>query len=138
MTELSADQANDQARSRLLSRIMQWTVALTAPVAVAGWFMWDFPTALGIVCGSALGALNFILLGRSLQKMFAQPEEHRGSNWTLPVTMLIKWPLILGALVLVMFFLPVSPQGIAVGALVSLVAGATAALREHRSGASVR
>lgn len=123
---------NDQARSRLLSRIVQWTAALTLPVAVAGWFLWDFSTALGILFGSALGALNFILLGRSLQKMFAQPDEHRGSKWTLPVTMLIKWPLILGALAIVMFFLPVSPQGLAVGALVSLVAGATAALREQR------
>jgi len=123
---------NDQARSRLLSRIVQWTVALTLPVFVAGWFLWDFATALGILCGSALGALNFILLGRSLQKMFAQPDEHRGSKWTLPITMLLKWPLILGALAIVMMFLPVSPQGVAVGALVSLVAGATAALREQR------
>ena len=137
MTEPSPNQT-DEARSRLLSRIMQWTAALTAPVAVAGWFMWDFPTALGIVCGAAIGALNFMLLGRSLQKMFAQPDEHRGSKWTLPVTMLIKWPLILGALVIAAFFLPISPQGIAVGALVSLVAGATAALREQRSNALVR
>ena len=125
---------NDQARSRLLSRIVQWTVALTLPAVVAGWFLWDFATALGVLCGAALGALNFILLGRSLQKMFAQPDEHRGSKWTLPVTMLIKWPLILGALAVVMLFLPVSPQGVAVGALVSLVAGATAALREQRQG----
>ena len=94
--------------------------------------MWDFATALGIVCGALLGGLNFILLGRSLQKMFAQPDEHKGSKWTLPITMLVKWPLILGGLAIVMMFLPVSPQGVAIGALISLVAGATAALREQR------
>jgi len=124
---------NDQARSRLISRIVQWTIALTIPVMLAGWFMWDFATALGVLCGSALGALNFILLGRSLQKMLANPEEHRGSKWTLPVTMLVKWPLILGGLAIVMLYLPVSPQGVAIGALVSLVAGATASLREHQA-----
>ena len=123
----------DQARSRLLLRILQWTVALTVPVMLAGWFMWDFATALGVLCGSAIGALNFILLGRSMQKMFANPDEHRGSKWTIPVTMLVKWPLILGGLAIVMLYLPVSPQGVAIGALVSLVAGATAALREHRA-----
>ncbi len=127
---------NDQARSRLLSRILQWTVALTVPVAIAGWLIWDSATALGIVCGSALGAANFVLLGRSLQKMFADPEEYRGSKWTVPVAMLVKWPLILGALAIVMFWLPVSPQGVAIGALVSLAAGSTAALREHRGTAS--
>ncbi len=124
---------NDQARSRLLSRILQWTVALTVPVMLIAWFMWDFATALGILCGSALGALNFILLGRSMQKAFANPEEHRGSKWTLPVTMLVKWPLILGGLAIVMLYLPVSPQGVAIGALVSLVGGTTAAMREHRA-----
>ncbi|MBV1856797.1 MAG: ATP synthase subunit I [Nannocystaceae bacterium] len=124
---------NDQARSRLLSRILQWTIALTVPVMAAGWLMWDVATALGILCGSALGALNFILLGRSMQKMFANPDEHRGSKWTLPVTMLVKWPLILGGLAIVMLYFPVSPQGVAIGALVSLVGGATAALREHRA-----
>ncbi len=123
---------NDQARSRLLSRILQWTAALTAPVFAAGWVLWDFETALGILCGAGLGALNFILLGRSLQKMFASPDEHRGSRWGVPVVMLLKWPLILGALAIVMFYLPVSPQGVAAGALVSLVAGSTAALREQR------
>ena len=56
----------DQARSRLLSRILQWTTALTVPVMLISWWMWDFATALGILCGSALGALNFILLGLSL------------------------------------------------------------------------
>ena len=45
--------------------------------------------------------------------------------------MLVKWPLILGGLAIVMMFLPVSPQGVAIGALISLVAGATAALREQ-------
>lgn len=124
---------SDQARSRLISRILQWTIALTIPVMLAGWFMWDFATALGVLCGSALGALNFILLGRSLQKMLANPEEHQGSKWTLPVTMLVKWPLILGGLAIVMLYLPVSPQGVAIGALVSLVAGATASLREHQA-----
>jgi len=124
---------NDQARSRLLSRILQWTIALTVPVTIAGWFLWDFATALGILCGSALGALNFMLLGRSLQKMFAKPDEHAGSKWTLPITMLVKWPLILGGLAIVMMFLPVSPQGVAVGALVSLAAGATAAVREQQA-----
>lgn len=124
---------NDQARSRLLSRILQWTIAITVPVMLAGWFMWDFATALGVLCGSALGALNFILLGRSLQKMFANPEEHQGSKWTVPVIMLVKWPLILGGLAIVMLYLPVSPQGVAIGALVSLVAGATASMREHQS-----
>ena len=124
---------NDQARSRLLSRILQWTIALTTPVMLIGWLMWDFATALGILCGSALGALNFILLGRSMQKMFANPDEHRGSKWTLPVTMLVKWPLILGALAIMMLYLPVSPQGVAIGAIVSLLGGTTAALREHRA-----
>ncbi len=124
---------NDQARSGLLSRIVQWTIALTVPVMLIGWLLWDFSTALGILCGSTLGALNFILLGRSLQKMFANPEEHQGSKWTLPIVMLVKWPLILGALAIVMMYLPVSPQGVAIGALVSLAAGSTAALREQQA-----
>lgn len=123
----------EEARRRLLSRILQWTVALTVPVTLAGWFLWDFGTALGILCGAGLGALNFILLGRSLQKMFGNPEDHRGSKWAMPVAMLLKWPLILGALAIVMIYLPVSPQGVAIGALVSLAAGSTAALREHRA-----
>ncbi len=47
--------------------------------------------------------------------------------------MLVKWPLILGGLAIVMLYLPVSPQGVAIGALVSLVGGTTAAMREHRA-----
>ena len=113
---------------------MLWTAALAVPTAMVSWWMWNPQTALGVVWGAALGGLNFWLLGKSLQRMFADPEQHRtGSKWTVPATMLLKWPLLLGALAIILLYLPVSPQGVAIGAVLSLAAGATAALREHRS-----
>ncbi len=119
--------------SRLLRRILVWTAALAGPATILSWWMWNPETALGVVAGAALGALNFWLLGRSLQRMFADPEQHRtGSKWTVPATMLLKWPLLLGALAIILLYFPVSPQGVAIGAVLSLAAGATAALREHR------
>ncbi len=126
---------SDRAQSTLLRNILVWTTALTVPAAIGCWFLLDLATALGVVAGSALGAMNFVLLTRSLQKMFANPEEARASHtkWTVPLAMLLKWPLILGGLALIMFFLPVSPQGVAIGAILSLAAGATAALREHQA-----
>lgn len=128
----SADAATNP--SKLLSRIIIWTAALALPTAIVSWWVWDSATALGILAGATLGGLNFWLLGRSLQKMFANPEEHRtGSKWTVPATMLLKWPLLLGGLAIVLLYLPVSAQGVAIGAVLSLAAGATAATQEHRA-----
>lgn len=116
-----------------MRHIVTWTAAVAIPAAGLGWMISGFEMALGVIAGAALGGLNFLLLGRSLQQMFANPEEHRtGSKWAVPATMLLKWPLLLGALAIIMLYLPVNPIGVATGAGLSLVAGVTAAAREQR------
>lgn len=113
----------------LLSTITRWTAILGLGWAAITIFIWDLPTALGVVAGAAIGCGNFWLIARALGKMMSAPEEHRGSKWTAPAALLLKWPLLFGALALVLLYLPVTPQGVAMGAILSLVAAMFAALR---------
>lgn len=113
----------------LLSTITRWTAILGLGWAAVTIFIWDIPTALGVVAGAAIGCGNFWLIARALGKMMNSPEEHRGSKWTAPAALLLKWPLLFGVLALVLLYLPVTPQGVAMGAVLSLVAAMFAALR---------
>ncbi len=108
-----------------------WTVALGLLWAAIAGLLWDASMALGVLTGAAIGGLNFWLLGRALGQVMADPERFRNAKRKLPRPLLLKWPLILGMLALAVWWLPVRPEGIAMGALISLVSLMIAGLRER-------
>ena len=97
------------------------TVALGAVLAVIAAVVWDRAMALGVVAGAAIGGMNIFLLSKAVTKLLANPEEHRKAKRKIPGPLLLKWPLLLGMLALVMLYLPVRPEGVAIGALISLI-----------------
>ena len=74
---------------------------------------------LWIALTAALGQLTGAL--RDLTQIVADPERHRHAKWKIPKPLLLKWPLMLALLAVVLLWLPVRPEGVAMGALISLV-----------------
>jgi membrane protein YqaA with SNARE-associated domain len=115
----------------VVKRAAVWTVVLGAIWAVIAAVVWGRAMALGVVAGAAIGGVNNFLLGRAVSKILANPDEHRKSKRKIPGPLLLKWPLLLGMLALVMLYLPVRPEGVAIGALISLVSLAIAGLESR-------
>jgi membrane protein YqaA with SNARE-associated domain len=117
-----------------MRRAAWWTVALGVLWAAIAGLLWDRAMALGVVAGAAVGGVNFWLLGRALGQVVADPERYRRpkSKWKVPAPLLLKWPLVLVMLLVVLLWLPVRAEGVAMGALISLVALTIAGFGERR------
>ena len=116
----------------IMRRAAAWTAALGGMWAVITALLWDHTMALGVVAGAAIGGLNFWLLGRALAQVVADPERHRHAKWRIPKPLLLKWPLMLALFAIVLLWLPVRPEGVAMGALISLVSLTLAGWREQQ------
>lgn len=115
-----------------LQRTASWTLGLLAPTGAISWGLFGGEMALGVTLGALLGLANFAVLARSLSKVLQNPEEHRpaaGKKWVLPAAMVLKWPFLLLALGLILWYMPARPEGVALGVALSLVAASIAALR---------
>ena len=120
----------------IMRQAATWTAVLTVAWAVIAQLWWGSAMALGVVTGGAVGGLNIWLLGRALDKVVAEPEQHRNAKRKLPKPILLKWPLTLALLGAVLWFFPVRVEGVAMGAIISLLALIVAAFREQRAAAS--
>jgi hypothetical protein len=119
-----------------MRRAAGWTAALGVIWAGIAGLLWGQAMALGVVAGATLGGVNFWLLGRALAKIMADPERYRGAKWKIPGPLLLKWPLLIAMLVVVMWWLPVRAEGVAMGALISLVSLTIAGFGEHCEGSA--
>jgi hypothetical protein len=111
-----------------------WTFSLGAIVTVIAAALWGWEMGLGVISGAAIGWGNLWVLSRALRSMVERAEDYRpapGSKWALPTTLLIKWPLLLAVLGLVLLYTPARPEGVAIGAVLSLLAASVAAMRSR-------
>ncbi len=123
----------------LLRRMALWTAALGLGVAGLLGLWQGFGMALGIVLGAALGYANVWMAAQALRGIVASPHEHRpapGSKWALPAGLLVKWPLILLALFVILWYSPARPEGVALGVVIALAAASFAALVRSRPSGS--
>ena len=119
----------------LLRRAARWTAVLIAVVGGIAWAVSGQEMALGVALGALVGLGNLLALGRALRIMLSNPEEHRpvaGKKWVLPTVILLKWPFVLLALGLILWYMPARPEGVAIGIGLSLLAITIAALRGSR------
>jgi len=110
----------------------RWTAALIVAVGGIAWALFGREMALGVALGALLGLLNLLALGRALGLMLSSAQQHRpaaGKKWVLPTVLLLKWPFLLLALGLILWYMPARPEGVAVGFGLSLLAASLAAIR---------
>lgn len=122
--------------SPLVRRATAWTVGLAVIAGAISAVMFGSEMSLGIALGALLGLANFWMLARALRTVLGNPEQYRpGSKqtWVLPGVILLKWPFILLALGLILWYMPARPEGVAVGALLTLVGASIASIRGNRS-----
>jgi hypothetical protein len=126
----------DASRALMMKRTAAWTLALASVGSAIALGLWGHEMALGLALGALVGLANVWLLSRALAGLVTNPEEHRpapGRKWTLPAVLLLKWPVILLALAIILWYMPARPEGVALGALLSLAAASIAARQAHRS-----
>jgi hypothetical protein len=120
----------------LVRRIAWWTVVLAGIWAAIVYAMSGWPMALGVALGALLGLANLWLLSRAISGALANAREHRpspGQKWALPGVFLLKWPFLLLALGLILWYLPARPEGVGIGIGLSLLAAALAATRGSKA-----
>lgn len=128
-----ADPADNGA---FLRRAAAWTLGLAIGVAGVAIVWSGFPMALGVALGALLGLVNLWLLSRAISSALSQAGEHRprpGQKWALPAVFLLKWPFLLLALGLILWYMPARPEGVGIGIGLSLLAAALAATRVSRA-----
>ena len=123
----------------LLRRAALWTLAMVVIAGAISLPLSGHEMSLGIALGALVGWVNLWLLARALRTMLRDPRQYRptGSRtWVLPGVLLLKWPFILLALALILWYMPARPEGVALGALLALVGASIAALRANRGSTS--
>jgi hypothetical protein len=126
---------DDDARRAFLRRSTRWTAALVGVWAGIAWLVSGREMALGVTLGALVGWANLVLLDRALYAVMRDPAAHRpvgARKWSLPLAFLVKWPLVLLALAVVLWYMPARPEGVAMGVLVSLAAAAMAAVTRRK------
>lgn len=119
----------------LLRRAALWTAAMVAIAGAISLPLFGHAMSLGIALGALVGWVNLWLLARALRTMLRTPEQYRpggGRTWILPSVLLVKWPFILLALALILWYMPARPEGVAVGALLALLGASIASTRANR------
>ncbi|MBL4685492.1 MAG: hypothetical protein JKY37_12935 [Nannocystaceae bacterium] len=110
---------------------IRWIVALVVVAGGISWWLSGRDMALGVALGAVVGLANLMLLSRAMAKMLANPQQHRpvaGKKWVLPTVIVLKWPFLLLALGLILWYLPARPEGVAAGVALSLLAACIAAI----------
>lgn len=119
----------------LLRRAALWTAAMAALAGAISLPLFGREMSLGIALGALVGWVNLWLLARALRAMLRDPQQYRPAGartWVLPGVLLLKWPFILLALALILWYMPARPEGVALGALLALVGASIAAIGANR------
>ncbi|MCA9652602.1 MAG: hypothetical protein KC501_21980 [Myxococcales bacterium] len=127
--------SNAPDSSPLLRRAAAWTTGLVVIAGAISHAMLGLEMSMGIALGALLGFVNLWLLAKALGKVLRNPEQYRpgaAQTWVLPGVILLKWPFILLALGVILWYMPARPEGVAVGALLALVGASIAAIRGNR------
>lgn len=110
---------------------IRWIAVLVAVAGGISWWLSGRDMALGVALGAVVGLANLMLLSRAMAKVLANPQQHRpvaGKKWVLPTVIVLKWPFLLLALGLILWYLPARPEGVATGVALSLLAACIAAI----------
>jgi hypothetical protein len=136
-TPEKTDPGTDAAgRAGLIKRTAAWTIGLGTIASAGTLAVWGAEMALGVALGALVGLANVWFLSRALARLVASPGDHRpapGRKWALPAVLLLKWPVILLALAIILWYMPARPEGVALGALLSLAAASIAARQGQRN-----
>ena len=119
----------------LLRHAALWTTVMVAIAGAISLPLFGPEMSLGIALGALVGWVNLWLLARALRAMLRDPQQYRPAGqrtWVLPGVLLLKWPFILLALALILWYMPARPEGVALGAVLALVGASIAALRANR------
>jgi hypothetical protein len=119
----------------LLRRAALWTAVMTVLAGAISLPLFGREMSLGIALGALVGWVNLWLLARALRVMLRDPQQYRpvgARTWVLPGVLLLKWPFILLALALILWYMPARPEGVALGALLALVGASIAAIGSNR------
>lgn len=119
----------------LLRRTLAWTVGLVVVSGAISHAVWGREMSLGIALGALVGLANLWLLARALKTVLGNAQQYRptaGATWVLPGVILLKWPLLLLALAMILWYMPARPQGVALGALLALVGASISAISANR------
>ena len=119
----------------LLRRAALWTAVMTVLAGAISLPLFGREMSLGIALGALVGWVNLWLLARALRAMLRDPQQYRpvgARTWVLPGVLLLKWPFILLALALILWYMPARPEGVALGALLALVGASIAAIGSNR------
>lgn len=120
----------------LLRRAGLWTAVMAAIAGAISLPLLGREMSLGIALGALVGWVNLWLLARALRAMLRDPQQYRprgAQTWVLPGVLLLKWPFILLALALILWYMPARPEGVALGALLALVGASIAAIGANRA-----
>lgn len=123
----------------LLRRAGLWTAVMVAIAGAISLPLFGREMSLGIALGALVGWVNLWLLARALRAMLRDPQQYRPAGartWVLPGVLLLKWPFILLALALILWYMPARPEGVALGALLALVGASIAAIGSNRASTS--
>ncbi len=118
-----------------LRRTALWSAALVLvwSLILGPWLGW--PMVVGLVAGGLVGYLNLWLGARALALLIPRLSGGAGkanlkdSRSALMLLLLMKWPVVLLALLGILWYLPARPEGVALGIAISLAAASIAWLR---------
>jgi hypothetical protein len=114
-----------------MRRTAVWSLALVAlwSAILGPWLGWTM--VVGLTAGAMVGFLNLWLVARALSLLIPRlPSGTSKDNKTaLTLLLLMKWPLVMLALLGILWYLPARPEGVALGIAISLAAASIAWLR---------
>lgn len=121
-----------------LRRTALWSLALVAVwSAILGpWLGWSM--VVGLAAGALVGFLNLWLGARALNMLIPRLPSgtSKDNKSAMALLLLMKWPLVLLALVGILWYLPARPEGVALGIAISLAAASIAWIRRPIAPAS--
>lgn len=118
-----------------LRRTTIWSVALVAiwSAILGPWLGWAM--VVGLAAGAFVGLLNLWLGARALALLIPRLANGntKDNRTALTLLLLMKWPLVLLALLGILWYLPARPEGVALGVAISLAAASIAWIRRPTS-----
>jgi hypothetical protein len=108
-----------------------WSLALVVVWSglLGPWLGWSM--VVGLAAGALVGFLNLWLGARALALLIPRlpSGSSKDNRSALTLLLLMKWPLVLLALLGILWYLPARPEGVALGIAISLAAASIAWLR---------
>ena len=118
---------------RTLTAIERWNLILGIAMTLASLVFWRADVTAGVALGAALGALNFSAIRWLIGRTFAARQKSKG---LLMVLLVLKMTLLMGAVFLVIKFVPVNVLGFVAGIsvfFVSIIVASTSSVKSFLS-----